>query len=73
MGAFAEFERSIIKERQLEGIRMAQKKGIRFGRNKSLSPEQVEEIKARLASGETKKALAQEFGVSRQTLYTAIA
>ena len=73
MGAFAEFERSIIKERQLEGIRMAQKKGIRFGRNKSLSPEQVEEIKSRLASGETKKALAQEFGVSRQTLYTAIA
>ena len=73
MGAFAEFERSIIKERQLEGIRMAQKKGIRFGRNKSLSPEQVEEIKARLASGETKKALAQEFGVSRQTLYAAIA
>ena len=73
MGAFAEFERSIIKERQLEGIRMAQKKGVRFGRNKSLSPEQVEEIKSRIANGEPKKSLAQEFGVSRQTLYTAIA
>lgn len=72
MGAFAEFERNIIKERQLEGIRIAQKKGTRFGRNKSLTVNQVDEIKNRIANGETKKMLAQEFGVSRQTLYSAI-
>ncbi|MGE4506791.1 MAG: helix-turn-helix domain-containing protein [Desulfovibrionaceae bacterium] len=35
-------------------------------------PEQVEEIKARVDAGEEKKALAQEYGVSRQTLYRAI-
>lgn len=73
MGSFAEFERAIIKERQMEGIKMAQKKGVRFGRNKSLSREQVEEIKSRIAHGEQKKVLAQEYGVSRQTLYSAIA
>lgn len=73
MGSLAEFERAIIKERQAEGIKIAQKKGVRFGRNKSLSHKQVEEIKTRVASGESKKALAQEYGVSRQTLYSAIA
>ena len=73
MGSLAEFERAIIKERQAEGIKIAQKKGVRFGRNKSLTSQQVEEIKTRVASGEPKKALAQEYGVSRQTLYAAIA
>lgn len=73
MGAFAEFERNIIKERQLEGIRIAQKKGTRFGRTKSLTDDQITKIKERIAHGETKKILAQEYGVSRQTLYSAIA
>lgn len=72
MGSLAEFERAIIKERQAEGIKIAQRKGVRFGRNKSLSPQQVEKIKSRIANGEPKKALAQEYGVSRQTLYSAI-
>ncbi len=72
MGAFAEFERSMIKERQREGIHAAQKKGIRFGAKKKLNDEQVEGIKSRIAKGEEKKALAAEYGISRQTLYTAI-
>ena len=72
MGAFAEFERSMIKERQREGIQAAQKKGIKFGAKKKLTNEQVEEIKSRIAKGEEKKALAAEYGISRQTLYTAI-
>ncbi len=72
MGAFAEFERSMIKERQREGIAAAKKKGKQIGAKRKLSPEQVADIKARLASGETKKDLASEFGISRQTLYTAL-
>ena len=72
MGSLAEFERAIIKERQAEGIKIAQKKGVRFGRNKALNADQVEEIKSRIANGEPKKTLAQEYGVSRQTLYSAI-
>ncbi len=72
MGAFAEFERNIIKERQLEGIRIAQKKGTKFGRTKALSDDQIAKIKDRIASGELKKTLAEEYGVSRQTLYAAI-
>lgn len=72
MGAFAEFERAMIRERQKEGIAAAKKKGKQIGAKKKLTPEQVSEIRARVASGEAKKALAEEYGVSRQTLYTAI-
>ncbi len=38
MGEFAEFERSLIKERQREGIELAKKRGAYQGRQKSLSP-----------------------------------
>ena len=37
MGAFAEFERSLIRERQREGIALAKKKGLYKGRKPSLS------------------------------------
>jgi DNA invertase Pin-like site-specific DNA recombinase len=72
MGAFAEFERNLIKERQMEGIKIAQKKGIKFGRYKILTGEQVLEIKDRIAKGEQKTVLAKEYNVSRQTIYSAI-
>ena len=73
MGAFAEFERNLIRERQMEGIRAAQKKGVKFGRGKALNDKQILEIKNRIAKGEQKKALSKEYNVSRQTIYTAIA
>ena len=72
MGAFAEFERSLIRERQAEGIANALAKGRKWGRAKSLSPEQVEEIKKRVNGGEEKKALAKKFNVSRTTLYSVL-
>ena len=72
MGAFAEFERSMIRERQREGIEAARKKGKQIGAKKKLSPDQVEELNQRVANGEQKKTLAAEFGISRQTLYSAI-
>jgi DNA invertase Pin-like site-specific DNA recombinase len=42
MGAFAEFERKLIKERQREGIAQAQKKGTRIGRGRVLKDEQIQ-------------------------------
>lgn len=73
MGAFAEFERNLIKERQREGIQAAKAKGKRIGAKAKLSKEQILLIKERISKGEAKKSLAEEYGVSRQTLYTAIA
>lgn len=72
MGAFAQFERSLIRERQKEGIAAAQARGKHMGRSASLSTDQVAAIKARVAGGESKKALAAEHGVSRPTLYAAL-
>lgn len=72
MGAFAQFERSLIRERQKEGIALAKAKGAYRGRAKSLRPTDVEAIKARIQAGEAKAALAREFGISRQTLYEHI-
>ena len=73
MGAFAEFERALLKERQREGIAKAKQMGKQIGRKKSLSIEQIKEIKDRVAGGEAKSALAKEYSVSRQTLYSALA
>src|ERR1700735_4048499 len=69
MGAFAEFERSLLKERQREGIAIAKKAGVYKGRKPSLTSERVAELHARIAAGEKKAALAREFGISRETLY----
>ena len=69
MGAFAEFERALIRERQREGIALAKQRGAYRGRKKSLSDEQVAELKRRVAAGEQKAKLAREFGISRETLY----
>ena len=70
MGAFAEFERALIHERQREGIALAKQRGVYKGRKKSLSAAMVAELRERLSSGETKAQLAREFGISRETLYT---
>lgn len=69
MGAFAEFERSLIKERQREGIELAKKKGVYKGRRKALSSDEISTLNERVNSGVNKSALAKELGISRQTLY----
>ena len=69
MGAFAEFERARIKERQKEGIALAKKKGIYRGRKCVLSPRQIDELKQQVAAGSKKSQLAKRMGISRETLY----
>ena len=69
MGAFAEFERALIKERQREGIAQAKKRGAFKGRKKSLSQSEVAQMRQRIAAGMSKSQAAREFGISRQTLY----
>jgi DNA invertase Pin-like site-specific DNA recombinase len=69
MGAFAEFERALIKERQREGIAIARQRGAYRGRKRALSADQVSALRHRAAVGEKKASLAREFGISRETLY----
>jgi DNA invertase Pin-like site-specific DNA recombinase len=69
MGAFAEFERALIRERQREGITLAKQRGAYRGRKKSLYGEQIVEIRRRIEAGEPKAKIARDFGVSRETVY----
>ena len=69
MGAVHEFERALIKERQLEGIALAKKRGAFKGRKKSLSEAELAELRQRIADGMSKAQAAREFGISRQTVY----
>jgi len=69
LGGFAQFERSLIRERQREGIAIAKANGVYKGRKPALTPEQVEQLTRRVAAGDTKAAVARDFGISRETLY----
>ncbi|MCV7462807.1 recombinase family protein [Micrococcus luteus] len=73
LGAVAELEREMIRERQAEGIAEAKKRGVYKGRTKALTPEQVAEARERVAAGVPKAVVARELQVSRQTLYDALA
>ncbi len=70
LGAVAEFERSLILERQREGIALAKVAGKYKGRARSLTQEKVAELLARAAAGERKTQIAKSFGISRETLYS---
>ena len=69
MGAFAEFERALIRERQREGVALAKQRGAYKGRKKVLSPQDVATLKKRIAEGDTKAQVARDLGLSRETLY----
>ncbi|TFC23490.1 recombinase family protein [Cryobacterium sp. MDB1-18-2] len=69
MGAFAEFERSLIRERQREGIALAQKRGVYRGRAPSLDAVRAAELREKVAAGVPKAVLARQYGISRETVY----
>jgi DNA invertase Pin-like site-specific DNA recombinase len=70
MGAFAEFERALILERQREGIAAARARGVYTGRKPAVTVEQADQLRARAAAGEPKAALATEYGIGRETVYS---
>lgn len=71
LGSVAEFERSLLLERQREGIAIAKAKGAYRGRTPALTDEQKSQVTQRLSMGESATALAREYGVSRATIYNA--
>jgi DNA invertase Pin-like site-specific DNA recombinase len=74
MGAFAEFERSLIRERQMEGIALAKARGAFKGRKPSLNSAQISELIAKDKANNSKNraALALSYGISRGTLYNIL-
>ncbi|MBA2659789.1 MAG: recombinase family protein [Nitrosospira sp.] len=71
--AFAQFERSLIRERQREGIALAKAKGTVYkGRKPALNAERTAQLRKQAATGANRSKLAKEFGISRETLYQYI-
>lgn len=69
LGSFAEFERTMIRERQREGIEAAKRAGKSLGRPSVLTAQQIEEARARRARGEPVAQIAKDFGISRAAMY----
>lgn len=69
IGAVAQFERDLIRERQREGIALAKQRKVYLGRVRSLSGAQADDLRRRIKAGEGKALLAREFGISRTTVY----
>lgn len=71
VGAISAFELSMINERRAEGQAKAKADGKHCGRAQKLSPDQIVTVRHR-ALEENKTALAEEFGISRATLYAIL-
>lgn len=69
LGAVAEFERSLILERQREGVALAKLRGAYKGRKPALKDDQVEQVRRRVGAGEKVAQVARELGVCRATVY----
>ncbi len=69
MGAFAEFERNIIRKRQAEGIAKAKAKGLYKGRPKVIDDAKVKELKQ---AGLGPTAIAKELGIGRASVYKSL-
>ena len=69
LGAIAEFELTLRSERQQDGIKAAQKRGVKFGRRAKLTDDQVQEIREKRASGILIKDLMKEYGLSKSSVY----
>lgn len=72
LAAVAQLERATIRERQAEGIALAKDRGV-YDRAPKLALEQIEAARERVAGGVPKAVVARDLGVSRATLYAALA
>ena len=69
LGAFAQFERTMIRQRQAEGIAKAKAKGVYAQRKRSVNPEKVKQL---FADGMTKAAIAKHLYISRISVYRSL-
>lgn len=69
VGAVAEFERSMIKRRQAEGIALAKERGVYKGRQRSVTDEQIQEVRSMIDMGVPLSKAVKKVGISRTTAY----
>lgn len=72
IGALAQYERALIKERVVAGLKAARKRGRVGRRPRVISGERFAQIQKSLAEGMSKSAVCRTYNVKRSTLYDAI-
>jgi DNA invertase Pin-like site-specific DNA recombinase len=72
LALIAEFENDIRRERQMDGIKKAQERGVRFGRKPRLVPERIEQIRDLRAAGTTVPEIIRQTGLSKASVYRAL-
>ncbi len=70
LGVFAEFETNLRRERQLEGIRAAKKRGIYKGRKPSIDVAEVRRLREEEKLRPT--AIARRLGIGRASVYRVL-
>ncbi len=69
LGAVAEFENDIRRDRQRDGIEKAKAAGVYKGRQRAIDPDRVRSLKA---GGMGAAAIAKELGIARASVYRAL-
>ena len=69
IGAIAEFENELRKERQADGIAMARSRGVHLGRKSSITQEQILDLRSKRQSGILIRDLMMDFKISKASVY----
>jgi DNA invertase Pin-like site-specific DNA recombinase len=69
LGAFAEFEASLIKERVMAGLREAKRKGVQLGRPAEIDKSKVLELRAK---GRSYESIGKELGFSGAGIFKVV-
>jgi len=72
IGVLAELERSLISERTRAGVKAAKRRGVKFGRKRKLTPQQIDHARILIAGDKSPHDVAASYHVSRATLYRAL-
>lgn len=71
-GALAQFERDLIGERTRAGLRAAEARGRRGGRQAAVTPEKLKKAKTHMAAGLNVREAAARVKVGKTALYAAL-
>ncbi len=69
LGAIAQFETELRAERQMDGIQNAKARGVRFGRQKTLTAQQIADVITRRGEGTSIRTLMKDYRISKATVY----
>jgi len=73
IGLMAELERGLIRERTIEGMKAAKSRGVRIGRPRKLSDQDIRTARIEIQSGRASiKDIAKQFSVSHSTVRRAL-